>query len=68
MKQFLNLAILTKKELMALLIDEKRNSYRRGYKAGNALLHRWEKKNLISARVQSGECTLAPMGEEEPQA
>jgi len=43
--QLFGLAIFTKKEVMQLLIDEKRASYRRGYKAGNALLHRWEKKN-----------------------
>jgi hypothetical protein len=43
--QLFNLAIFTKKEIMQLLIDEKRMSYRKGYRAGNALLHRWEKKN-----------------------
>jgi hypothetical protein len=40
MTQFLNLAILTKKELMKLLIDEKRLSYRRGYKAGAEMKYR----------------------------
>jgi hypothetical protein len=44
MTQFLNLAILTKKELMQLLIDEKRLSYRRGYKAGAAMRYRHEPK------------------------
>jgi hypothetical protein len=42
--QFANLAILTKKELMALLIDEKRTSYRKGYKAGAAMKYRHQEK------------------------
>lgn len=45
MTQLLGLAIFTKKELMQLLVEEKRFSYRKGYRAGNALFHRWEKKN-----------------------
>ena len=45
MRQFLNLAIMTKKELMQLLIEEKRLSYRRGYKAGAALHYRYVAKN-----------------------
>jgi hypothetical protein len=44
MMQLLNLAILSKKELMQLLIEEKRLSYRRGYKAGAAMRYRHEKK------------------------
>jgi len=39
-KQLFNLAIFTKKELMSLLIDEKRASYRKGYKAGAAMKYR----------------------------
>ena len=48
MTQFLNLAILTKKELMQLLIDEKRLSYRRGYKAGAAMRYRHTEKPLVT--------------------
>lgn len=42
--QLFGLVIFTKKELMALLIDEKRFSYRKGYKAGAAMRYRHEKK------------------------
>jgi hypothetical protein len=42
--QFFGLAIFTKKEVMQLLIDEKRVSYRKGYKAGAAMRYRNEKK------------------------
>jgi hypothetical protein len=44
MKQLFNLAIFTKKELMQLLIDEKRSSYRKGYKAGAAMRYRHTEK------------------------
>jgi hypothetical protein len=40
MIQFFGLAIFTKKEVMQLLIDEKRVSYRKGYKAGAAMKYR----------------------------
>ena len=49
MRQFLNLAIMTKKELMQLLIEEKRVSYRRGYKAGAAMRYRHTPE--VSAQV-----------------
>ena len=45
MRQLFNLAIFTKKEVMQLLVDEKRVSYRRGYKAGAALHYRYVEKN-----------------------
>ncbi len=40
MTQLFGLAIFTKKEVMQLLIDEKRASYRKGYKAGAAMKYR----------------------------
>lgn len=40
MIQLFNLAIFTKKELMQLLVEEKRTSYRKGYKAGAAMRYR----------------------------
>ena len=40
MTQLFNLAIFTKKEVMQLLIEEKRTSYRKGYKAGAAMKYR----------------------------
>jgi len=45
MRQLFNLAIFTKKEVMQLLIDEKRASYRKGYKSGAALHYRYVAKN-----------------------
>ena len=45
MMQLFNLAIFTKKEVMQLLIDEKKASYRKGYKAGAALRYRYAAKN-----------------------
>ena len=45
MTQLLGLAILSKKELMQLLITEKNHSYRKGYKAGAALHYRHVAKN-----------------------
>jgi hypothetical protein len=53
MTQLFNLAIFTKKEIMKLLIDEKRASYRKGYKAGAAMRYRHEgKKEVPVAPVQ----------------
>ena len=50
MKTLFNLAIFTKKEIMQLLIDEKRVSYRKGYKAGAAMRYRHSKPE-VSAQV-----------------
>jgi hypothetical protein len=45
MTQLFGLVIFTKKELMQLLVEEKRFSYRKGYKAGAAMRYRHEKKH-----------------------
>jgi hypothetical protein len=47
--QLFGLAIFTKKEVMQLLIDEKRASYRKGYKAGAAMRYRHTPE--VSAQV-----------------
>jgi hypothetical protein len=49
MTQLFNLAIFTKKEFMQLLIEEKKSSYRKGYKAGAALHYRYVAKNPPAA-------------------
>ena len=48
MKQLFNLAIFTKKELMQLLVEEKRSSYRKGYKAGAAMRYRHTEKPIVT--------------------
>jgi hypothetical protein len=40
MIQLFGLVIFTKKEVMQLLVEEKRFSYRKGYKAGAAMKYR----------------------------
>jgi hypothetical protein len=39
---------MTKKELFDLLVEEKRTSYRRGYKAGAAMRYRHTEKPLVT--------------------
>ena len=48
MTQLFGLAIFTKKEVMQLLIDEKKASYRKGYKAGAAMKYRHTPKPEVS--------------------
>ena len=48
MTQLFGLAIFTKKEVMQLLIDEKKASYRKGYKAGAAMKYRHTPKPLVT--------------------
>jgi hypothetical protein len=48
MIQLFGLAIFTKKEVMQLLIDEKRASYRKGYKAGAAMKYRYTPKPIVT--------------------
>lgn len=45
MRQLFGLVIFTKKEVMQLLVEEKRTSYRKGYKAGAALRYRHVEKS-----------------------
>lgn len=63
MKQLFNLAIFTKKELMQLLIDEKRTSYRKGYKAGAAMRYR---HTPLSAQVTDENGIPAVYGDSLP--
>jgi len=43
-----SLVLMTKKELFDLLVEEKRTSYRRGYKAGAAMRYRHTEKPLVT--------------------
>lgn len=64
MMQILNLVILTKKELMSLLIEEKRFSYRKGYKAGAAMRYRHTPE--VSAQVMDENAMPTVYGDSLP--
>ena len=67
MTQLFGLAIFTKKELMQLLIEEKRASYRKGYKAGAAMRYRHTEKPVSPKLEWLSDGPAIPLSKEETE-
>jgi hypothetical protein len=62
-----SLVLMTKKELFDLLVEEKRTSYRRGYKAGAAMRYRHTEKPVSPKLEWLSDGPAIPLSKEETE-